>query len=102
MRAYAGVPMSMYDAGDLRARMVWFLVPFALVLMAGCILLLIPTLIFGRGGAANLVGMTGACLGAEPLTAPDWFTMRDARRKAARSACVVTDQRAILLATSPS
>jgi hypothetical protein len=100
--AYAGVPMSMYDAGDLRARMVWFLVPFALVLMTGCILLLIPTLIFGWDGAANLVGMAGACLGAEALTAPEWFTMRDARRKAARSACVVTDQRAILLATWPT
>lgn len=100
--AYAGVSISMYDAGDLRARMVWFLVPFALVLMTGCILLLIPTLIFGWDGAANLVGMTGACLGAEALTAPEWFTMRDARRKAARSACVVTDQRAILLATWPT
>jgi hypothetical protein len=100
--AYAGVPMTMYDAGDLRARMVLFLVPLALVLMTGCILLLIPTLIFGWDGAANLVGMTGVCLGVEALMSADWFTMRNARRKAARSACVVTDQRAILLATSPS
>lgn len=100
--AYAGVPMTMYDAGDLRARMVWFFVPLGLVLMIGCTIGLIASLSFDWETHSQFLGLSGGLLFSEVMMANDWFTMRDARRKAARSACVVTDQRAILLATWPS
>ena len=100
--AYAGVPMTMYDAGDLRARMVCFLMPLGLVLMIGCTIGLIASLIFDWETHSQFLGMSGGFLFVEVMMANDWFTMRNARRKAARSACVVTNQRAILLATSPS
>jgi hypothetical protein len=100
--AYAGVPMTMYDAGDLRARMVSSLMPLGLVLMIGCTIGLIASLIFDWETHSQFLGMSGGFLFVEVMMANDWFTMRNARRKAARSACVVTDQRAILLATWPS
>ena len=100
--AYAGVPMTMYDAGDLRARMVCFLMPLGLVLMIGCTIGLIASLNFDWETHSQFLVLSGGLLFSEVMMANDWFTMRNARRKAARSACVVTDQRVILLATSPS
>ena len=100
--AYAGVPMTMYDAGDLRARMMCFFMPLGLVLMIGCTIGLIASLNFDWETHSQFLVLSGGLLFSEAMMANDWFTMRNARRKAARSACVVTDQRAILLATSPS